>query len=201
MRTVISVQTSLVCSTILRWGTEEQKQRYLPRLCSGEWLGASAYRARHGLGRRQPAHAGGAPGRRLVADQRGQDVDLDGRPRAAGARLRPDRPVAAHKGLACFLVETDQDGFVPPRSTGRWGCGRRTPRRSRSTTSSPARGGPRRGRRRLHGRDVGARLRALLRRRGMRGHLPGLASTSPCATPASATSSTGRSRASSSCRR
>src|SRR3954465_3946455 len=38
MRTVISVQTSLVCSTILRWGTEEQKQRYLPRLCSGEWL-------------------------------------------------------------------------------------------------------------------------------------------------------------------
>src|SRR3954452_22598291 len=39
MRTVVSVQTSLVCSTILRWGTEDQKQRYLPRLCSGEWLG------------------------------------------------------------------------------------------------------------------------------------------------------------------
>src|SRR3712207_3038018 len=39
MRTVISVQTSLVCSTILRWGTEEQKQHYLPKLCSGDWLG------------------------------------------------------------------------------------------------------------------------------------------------------------------
>src|SRR4051794_16408184 len=39
MRTVISVQTSLVCSAILRWGTEEQKQHYLPKLCSGEWLG------------------------------------------------------------------------------------------------------------------------------------------------------------------
>src|SRR5437764_1798575 len=39
MRTVISVQTSLVCSTILRFGTEEQKQRYLPGLCSGEMLG------------------------------------------------------------------------------------------------------------------------------------------------------------------
>src|SRR5919109_407863 len=39
MRTVISVQTSLVCSSILRWGTEEQKQHYLPKLCSGEWLG------------------------------------------------------------------------------------------------------------------------------------------------------------------
>src|ERR1700733_9713599 len=39
MRTVGSVQTSLVCSAIVRWGTEEQKQRYLPKLCSGEWLG------------------------------------------------------------------------------------------------------------------------------------------------------------------
>src|SRR4051795_3850859 len=39
MRTVISVQTSLVCSAILKWGTEEQKQEYLPKLCSGEWLG------------------------------------------------------------------------------------------------------------------------------------------------------------------
>src|SRR4051794_26672100 len=39
MRTVISVQTSLVCSAILKWGTEEQKQRYLPKLTSGEWLG------------------------------------------------------------------------------------------------------------------------------------------------------------------
>src|SRR3989440_12568735 len=39
MRTVISVQTSLVCSAILRWGTDEQKQQYLPKLCSGDWLG------------------------------------------------------------------------------------------------------------------------------------------------------------------
>src|SRR4051794_26791028 len=39
MRTVISVQTSLVCSSILKFGTEEQKQKYLPKLCSGEWLG------------------------------------------------------------------------------------------------------------------------------------------------------------------
>jgi butyryl-CoA dehydrogenase len=36
MRTVVSVQTSLVCGSIERWGTEEQKQRWLPRLCSGE---------------------------------------------------------------------------------------------------------------------------------------------------------------------
>src|SRR5271155_1274086 len=39
IRTVISGQTSLVCSAILKFGTEEQKHKYLPMLCSGEWLG------------------------------------------------------------------------------------------------------------------------------------------------------------------
>src|SRR6478672_5370172 len=39
MRTVVSVQTSLVCSALVRWGTEEQKQRWLPRLCAGEAFG------------------------------------------------------------------------------------------------------------------------------------------------------------------
>ena len=39
IRTVISVQTSLVCSGIVSSGTEEQKHKYLPKLCSGEWLG------------------------------------------------------------------------------------------------------------------------------------------------------------------
>src|SRR5437763_8702114 len=38
-RTVVSVQTSLVCSSIERWGSEEQKHEWLPKLCSGEALG------------------------------------------------------------------------------------------------------------------------------------------------------------------
>ena len=33
VRTVVSVQTSLVCGSIERWGTEEQKKHWLPRLC------------------------------------------------------------------------------------------------------------------------------------------------------------------------
>src|SRR5437764_3246950 len=39
MRTVVSVQTSLVCSALLRWGTEEQKLGYLPTLCWGAGVG------------------------------------------------------------------------------------------------------------------------------------------------------------------
>ena len=41
MRTVVSVVTSLVCSSIDRWGGEEQKQEWLPRLCSGKRWAAS----------------------------------------------------------------------------------------------------------------------------------------------------------------
>jgi alkylation response protein AidB-like acyl-CoA dehydrogenase len=37
---VISVNNSLVCEPILRFGSEEQKQRFLPALASGEYVGA-----------------------------------------------------------------------------------------------------------------------------------------------------------------
>ena len=37
---VLSAHTSLCCNPIFDYGTEEQKKYYLPKLCSGEWLGA-----------------------------------------------------------------------------------------------------------------------------------------------------------------
>src|SRR3954452_4335495 len=40
--TVASVQTSLVAGSIERWGTEEQKREWLPRLCAGEAMGCFA---------------------------------------------------------------------------------------------------------------------------------------------------------------
>src|SRR5437588_216405 len=39
VRTTLSVQISLVELTILKFGTEDQKQRWLPRLCKGELIG------------------------------------------------------------------------------------------------------------------------------------------------------------------
>jgi hypothetical protein len=122
MRTVISVQTSLVCSTILRWGTEEQKQRYLPRLCSGEWLGC--------FGLTEPDTGSDAANQRTQAAR--QD---DGSWRINGAKMwismgdharlalvfAQTDPSLRHKGLACFLVETDQDGFVPSEIHGKMG--------------------------------------------------------------------------------
>ena len=37
---IVSAHTSLCCDPILTYGTEEQKQKYLPPLCNGEKLGA-----------------------------------------------------------------------------------------------------------------------------------------------------------------
>jgi alkylation response protein AidB-like acyl-CoA dehydrogenase len=122
MRTVISVQTSLVCSTVLRWGTEEQKERYLPRLCSGEWLAC--------FGLTEPDTGSDAANQRTRAVR--QD---DGSWRLNGAKMwismgnfaqlalvfAQTDPSLGHKGLACFLVETDQEGFVPTEIHGKMG--------------------------------------------------------------------------------
>jgi len=42
VRTVLSVQISLVAAPILKFGTEAQKKKYLPRLCKAEWIGCFA---------------------------------------------------------------------------------------------------------------------------------------------------------------
>ncbi len=113
MRTVISVQTSLVCSAILRWGTEEQKQHYLPKLCSGEWLGCFALT--------EPDTGSDAANQRTRA--RKEDggwvingakmfISLGNHAKVALVFAQTD-PELGHRGLACFLVDTDQPGFQP----------------------------------------------------------------------------------------
>jgi butyryl-CoA dehydrogenase len=113
MRTVISVQTSLVCSAILRWGTEEQKQRYLPKLCSGEWLGCFALT--------EPDTGSDAANQRTRARKTDSGWVINGakmfislgnhaKVALVFAQTNPEK---AHRGLACFLVDTDQPGFQP----------------------------------------------------------------------------------------
>jgi alkylation response protein AidB-like acyl-CoA dehydrogenase len=115
MRTVVSVQTSLVCSSILRWGTEEQKQRYLPKLCSGEWLGC--------FGLTEPDTGSDAANQRTRARKTDSGwvingakmfISLANHARVALIFAQTD-PEKGHRGLACFLVDTDQDGFQPQR--------------------------------------------------------------------------------------
>jgi butyryl-CoA dehydrogenase len=112
MRTVVSVVTSLVCSSIARWGTEEQKQQWLPQLCSGEALGC--------FGLTEPDTGSDAANLKTRAKQ------VDGKWRISGGKMwislgnysklalifAQTDPELRHKGLACFLVPTDQPGFT-----------------------------------------------------------------------------------------
>ncbi len=112
MRTVLSVQSALVCSSILAWGSEEQKGRYLPRLCAGEWLGCFALT--------EPEAGSDA------ARQRTRATRVDGGWRLHGSKMWISQanharvalvfaqtdPQLGHRGLACFLVDTEQPGYA-----------------------------------------------------------------------------------------
>jgi alkylation response protein AidB-like acyl-CoA dehydrogenase len=113
MRTVVSVQTSLVCSAILRWGSEEQKHVLLPKLCSGEWLGC--------FGLTEPDTGSDAANQRTRARRTDSGwvingakmwISMGNHAKLALIFAQTD-PDLGHRGLACFLVDTDQPGFQP----------------------------------------------------------------------------------------
>ncbi len=120
-RTVVSVQTSLVCGSIERWGSEEQKRRWLPRLCSGEALGC--------FGLSEP-DAGSDPSSMRTRAQfengrwriNGQKmwISLGNHAELAMifAQTDPDR---RHRGIACFLVPTSSEGFSSQEIHGKLG--------------------------------------------------------------------------------
>jgi butyryl-CoA dehydrogenase len=111
IRTVISVQTSLVCSAILKWGDEDQKRKYLPRLCSGEWLGC--------FGLTEPDTGSDAANQRTRARKTDSGWVINGAKmwismgdyaKVALIFAQTD-PELGYRGLACFLVDSDQPGF------------------------------------------------------------------------------------------
>jgi alkylation response protein AidB-like acyl-CoA dehydrogenase len=92
-------------------GSEEQKQRYLPRLASGEWLPAYALT--------EPGSGSDSAAMRSEASREGDDYVLNGAKRfitnAGVASLyvvfaKTDQ-TAGHGGITAFLVESDFPGF------------------------------------------------------------------------------------------
>ncbi len=121
MRTVVSVQTSLVCSTLARWGNEEQKQEWLPRLCSGEALGC--------FGLTEPDTGSDASNLKTRAEKVDGGWKLNGgkmwislgnHAKLALVFAQTD-PSLKHRGIACFLVPTDSPGFSSQEIHGKLG--------------------------------------------------------------------------------
>ncbi len=120
-RTVVSVQTSLVCGSIEQWGTEEQKQEWLPRLCSGEALGC--------FGLTEPDTGSDAANLRTRAKKTDSGWSISGNKmwislgNVAEVALifAQTDPAKKHKGLACFLVPTSSEGFTTEEIHGKLG--------------------------------------------------------------------------------
>ena len=120
-RTVVSVVTSLVGGSIERWGTEEQKREWLPRLCSGESLGC--------FGLTEPDTGSDAANLRTRATKTDSGWSISGQKMwislgnfsEVALIFAQTDPEKKHRGLACFLVPTDSEGFTTQEIHGKLG--------------------------------------------------------------------------------
>jgi len=120
VRGIVSVNLGLVGKTIVRWGTEEQKQEWLPRLVSGEALGCYALT--------EPEAGSDPASLRTRAERGGGDWVLSGSKifitlgSWAGLALVFARSGGeGARGITCFLVPTKSPGFEARRIEGKLG--------------------------------------------------------------------------------
>jgi isovaleryl-CoA dehydrogenase len=103
--------SNLCVNQIHRWGTDAQKQRYLPKLVSGEHLGA--------LAMSEPGSGSDVMSLRLHAEPRGDHYVLNGNkmwitngPTADVVVVYANvEPGSGSKGVTAFVVEKGYDGF------------------------------------------------------------------------------------------
>src|SRR6195952_5338762 len=120
-RTVVSVQTSLVGSAIEKWATVEQKERWLPGLCSGEGLGC--------FGLTEPDTGSDAANLRTRATKTDTGWSISGQKMWISLANFSDvalifaqtDPEKKHRGLAAFLVPTASEGYSAQEIHGKLG--------------------------------------------------------------------------------
>lgn len=108
---ILSAHTSLCCAPILEHGTEDQKKKYLPKLASGEWIGA--------FGLTEPNAGTDASAQQTTAVKEGDQYVLNGSKifitNAGYANVyiimaMTDKSKGT-KGISAFIVEKDFPGF------------------------------------------------------------------------------------------
>lgn len=108
---VVSAHTSLCCDPILSFGTEEQKSRYLPKLATGEWIGA--------FGLTEPNAGTDASAQQTFAVEEEECYVLNGNKifitNAEYAHVyiifaMTDKS-KGNRGISAFIVEKDDPGF------------------------------------------------------------------------------------------
>jgi glutaryl-CoA dehydrogenase len=107
LRTFVSVQGSLAMSAIHKFGSEAQKQQWLPRMAKGELIGC--------FGLTEPTAGSDPASMKTVARTDGADWVLDGAKRWIGLASIADIAVIwghTDEGIRGFLVPTDTPGFA-----------------------------------------------------------------------------------------
>jgi butyryl-CoA dehydrogenase len=118
---IFAAHVSLGCGPIYAFGSEEQKQRWLPRLCSGQGLGA--------FGLTEPGAGSDAGATRTTAVRDGDSYVLNGSKMWITSGAIADlvnctaktNPAAGTRGISCFLVEKGTPGFIPGKNEPKMG--------------------------------------------------------------------------------
>lgn len=107
LRTFVSVQGSLAMGSIHRWGSEEQKQQWLPAMARGEVIGS--------FGLTEPDAGSDPASMSTFARRDGSDWVITGTKRWIGLASIADLTVVwaqTDEGVRGFLVPTDTAGFT-----------------------------------------------------------------------------------------
>lgn len=119
--TIVSVQNSLPCGITQRYGTEAQKQKYLTKLATGEWLGCFCLT--------EPQVGSDASAIECKAEKDGEDWVLNGTKQFITTGKYADVALvfavtdktAGKKGISCFLVPTNTPGYIVARLEDKMG--------------------------------------------------------------------------------
>jgi alkylation response protein AidB-like acyl-CoA dehydrogenase len=112
--TIVSVNNSLYCHGILKFGTEEQKQRYVVPVASGEKIGA------YSLTEPMSGSDAGTMQSRAVLNDTGTHYVINGRKSWVTSGPVADYvvlftmtdPDKGHKGITAFIIDATQPGFI-----------------------------------------------------------------------------------------
>ncbi len=107
---IMSVNCSLVCWGLETYGTDQQKEKYLTKVCTGEWLGAFCLS--------EPEAGSDATSQRTSAVDRGDHYLLNGTKNwitnGSSSQIHlvvaQSNPAMKHRGINAFIVETNWPG-------------------------------------------------------------------------------------------
>jgi glutaryl-CoA dehydrogenase len=116
VRSTASVQGSLVMFPIYKFGSEEQKHKYLPKLASGEFMGC--------FGLTEPDHGSNPAGMLTNIKDAGDHVVLNGAKMWISNAPFADIAVVWAKDengdIRGLIVERGMEGFTTPETHGKW---------------------------------------------------------------------------------